>query len=468
MEGILRAGIGLTTNRESLALIMEKNKGILSVREKLPPNTPSSFQTQTRVLRLYKILDSNTVIIGKSIGKLLLDKVSYDYYKVRKFGKFDMAEHMAEHQNIIVNHIIRTKFATGSMTGEVLLQLDTGLGKTRVGLGLISKVGAVSGAVVPTKHIAQQWIDEIKQCAPHLKACIYSNTKNQSTDDYDVMIFVVNTARSKEPEFFQKFALILIDEVHELTTKTNKNVLWNVASCRFVCGLTATPELSGNGLLRFIEGHLGPTMYAKDIPGFDVNCKVFKVQVNIMNYHGENEYLQPVLNTGGTVCSIATIEKIISDPKRVELTTDEISKLYDNGSNILVFAEHRKHLDALYEILKKKYKEDEIEVEADVLKGGAKKETIERANKMRIILTTYGYSRRGISYNHLNALVLATPRRTGLKQILGRILRYNSDESIQRYVVDIWDKCSVLKSQLYDRLKIYKERKYDIRYCHIE
>ena len=99
-----------------------------------------------------------------------------------------------------------------------------------------------------------------------------------------------------------------------------------------------------------------------------------------------------------------------------------------------------------------------------MLKGGAKKETIERAHKMKIILTTYSYSRRGISYNHLNALILATPRRTGLKQILGRILRYNSDEKIERYVVDIHDQASVLRGQLYDRLKIYKERKYNIRY----
>jgi superfamily II DNA or RNA helicase len=464
MEGIVKAGIGLSISRDTLANIIEKNKRILSVREKLPPNIPSSFKTQTRVLRLFRMLDKDNAVIGKSVGKLLLDKVDYNYKKIRKFDKFDLDGNLAPHQKVIINYVIACKFATGDMTGEVLLQVDTGLGKTRIGLGLIGKVGAVSAAIVPTKHIAQQWLDEITECAPQLKACIYNNTKNQSTNDYDVLIIVINTARNKDPSFFENFALVMIDEVHEITTKTNKNVLWNIAGCRFACGLTATPELGHNSLLRFIEGHLGGTLYAKDIPGFDINCKVFKVKVEIANYIGHNDFLQPVLNSGGTVSAICTIERIISDPSRLALTITKISELYDTGNNILVFAEHRKHLDALYEILKTKYKDAELEIEVDVLRGGAKKETIDRANTSRIILTTYGYSRRGISYAHLNALVLATPRRSGHRQILGRILRFNSDEKIERHVCDISDIGSVLKSQVYARLKVYKERRYKIVY----
>jgi superfamily II DNA or RNA helicase len=464
MEGIVRAGTGLSINRDVLANIIEKNKRILSVREKLPPNTPSSFKTQTRVLRLFRMLDKDNAVIGKSVGKLLLDNITYQYKKIRKFDKFDLEGSLAPHQKVIINYVIACKFATGDMTGEVLLQVDTGLGKTRIGLGLIGRVGAVSAAIVPTKHIAQQWIDEIAECAPQLKTCIYNNAKNQSTNDYDVMIIVINTARNKDSSFFENFALVMIDEVHEITTKTNKNVLWNIAGCRFACGLTATPELGHNGLLRFIEGHLGGVLHAKDIPGFDINCKVFKVKVEIAKYIGHNDFLQPVLNVGGTVSAICTIERIISDPTRLALTIDKISGLYDKGDNILVFAEHRKHLDSLHEILKTKYKEDEIDVEVDVLKGGVKKEQIDAANHMRIILTTYSYSRRGISYSHLNALVLATPRRSGHRQILGRILRFNSDEKIERKIIDIWDAGSVLKSQIFDRMKIYKERKYKIVY----
>ena len=146
MEGIVKAKIGLSVSRDILANIIEKNKRILSVREKLPANVPSSFKTQTRVLRLFRMIDKDNATIGKSVGKLLLDNVIYEYKKIRKFPKFNLEGNLAPHQKVIVNYVTACKFATGDMTGEVLLQLDTGLGKTRIGLGLIGKIGAVSGS----------------------------------------------------------------------------------------------------------------------------------------------------------------------------------------------------------------------------------------------------------------------------------------------------------------------------------
>jgi hypothetical protein len=78
------------------------------------------------------------------------------------------------------------------------------------------------------------------------------------------------------------------------------------------------------------------------------------------------------------------------------------------------------------------------------------------------VLTTYGYSRRGVSIVEMTAIVLATPRRNGLNQILGRITRRGSDESILRLVVDIKDLGSPLKRQIADRVLVYKKNKYPI------
>jgi hypothetical protein len=62
----------------------------------------------------------------------------------------------------------------------------------------------------------------------------------------------------------------------------------------------------------------------------------------------------------------------------------------------------------------------------------------------------------------MTAIVLTTPRRNGSKQIIGRILRRGSDESIIREIVDIVDMRCNLHSQYYDRKKIYIEKGYDI------
>jgi hypothetical protein len=49
-----------------------------------------------------------------------------------------------------------------------------------------------------------------------------------------------------------------------------------------------------------------------------------------------------------------------------------------------------------------------------------------------------------------------------MRQILGRITRRGSDESILRLVVDIKDIQTALKGQNTDRRKIYKEKGYPI------
>ena len=99
-----------------------------------------------------------------------------------------------------------------------------------------------------------------------------------------------------------------------------------------------------------------------------------------------------------------------------------------------------------------------------VLRGGVAKTAVGDAKKQKahIVLTTYGFSRRGISLPDMTAIVLATPRRNGLTQILGRITRRGGDESILRVIVDIVDVRTGLKGQASDRKKVYREKGFPI------
>jgi hypothetical protein len=100
------------------------------------------------------------------------------------------------------------------------------------------------------------------------------------------------------------------------------------------------------------------------------------------------------------------------------------------------------------------------ETPISILRGGITKEDFENTKKCKshIVLTTYGYSRRGISLPDMTALILVSPRRNGSTQIIGRILRRNSDEKIIRQIVDIVDVHTILKSQVNERLKTYREK----------
>ncbi len=462
-EGAVISRVDLTN-----LLIKPEMKNRFNIREVMPASTPSSFKTKARAVKLFK-LGTDKCQIARAIYKECAGKdalVTYKFQKAtRVFEKYDLGEELAPYQHLVIRAILKHKFINPNMTGEVLLQLDTGLGKTRIGIGLIGKVGAKTLVACPTKHIASQWVDELEELSPDLNVIMYDNkkTKQDNFDTADVVICVFNTLREKGHDFFGRFSLLLIDEVHELTSNCNKEILWGAMSVRFICGLTATPEYSGNGLLPFVEGFLGKVFKASKIEGFKVENKNFNVTVNVVRHiPTDGQYLVPILNeNGGNICTSLSISRIISDPERHQKIMDNILRLYNNGANVLVFCEHRDYCDQLYNTLVERFGEEEVK--ADVLKGGAKKEVIEGAGKCRIILTTYCYSRRGISYGHLNALVLATSRRSGIKQILGRILRYNSDEKIPRYVVDVWDAASVVKSQFYDRRKVYIERGYLIK-----
>ena len=87
---------------------------------------------------------------------------------------------------------------------------------------------------------------------------------------------------------------------------------------------------------------------------------------------------------------------------------------------------------------------------------------IVKGKKNHIVLTTYGFGRRGISLVDMTALIMCSPRRNGLNQILGRVMRRGSDQSIVREIYDIVDMRSMLRYQFKEREKLYIARNYPI------
>jgi superfamily II DNA or RNA helicase len=463
MEATLIHEHGLIIDKETFAQLFQSSKRQMCVREVLPKNTPVHLQSCRRTLNLYRSINKETVVLARRLRSKFVN-VDYHFADVRRFTPLRIEE-LSAAQRCALRHIITQRYNTPRMGGECLLQMDTGLGKTRVGCGLIGKIAMPTLVIVPSKHIAKQWVNEVNVSLPSVSVELYQNKKNQSPQDVDVLVAVVNTARGKEKEFYSQFGLVIMDEVHEYISTRNKNVLWLSSVCRYVLGLTATPD-TGNGLLRFIEGHLGPTIYSKNIEGFEVVAKKFMVKVEVIKYIGHEDYLAPVISGAGTVCVMSTIAKIIQDPDRMDLIVTSLRRLYDNNHNVLLFAEHRDFLNNIAAAIKPHFAASDICIEEDtsILRGGATDEIIAAAGTKRIILTTYSYSRRGVSYNHLTALLLATSRRNGLEQVIGRITRYASDETIVRSIIDINDASTVLKSQLKDREAIYNSRGYPIRY----
>jgi superfamily II DNA or RNA helicase len=98
-----------------------------------------------------------------------------------------------------------------------------------------------------------------------------------------------------------------------------------------------------------------------------------------------------------------------------------------------------------------------------VLVGGTSEQTVNIARtKSKVIFTTYSYCAVGVSITSMSALILASPRKSNLQQITGRIERRGGDINKERVVYDIVDQLSPLNKQYHTRKLVYKNKEYII------
>lgn len=448
--------------RENLNKILKS----LTIKEKPSFGKPKGSPL---VIKHAYIVQKGTIIFPRIKAPIflkhgLIDSLKQEYInEPKKIKKHELLEPLYEYQEDILNHLI--EFYRNSST--FYLQMDTGLGKSRLGCALVNELQYSALIVVPTIAIGNQWIDEFNELYPDMTVGFYHNNNTVSPETHDVTIIVVNTFNKKDPSFISGYGIIIYDEAHEYHTICNSRILW-LAQTRIVLGLSATPLERPDELDKYVLFHLGKPVCAKDITS-KIGSVKFIGNVKCINYYGDPKFTENILTNKGTMSSILTIGNLIRDQFRIDLIIGEIKRLYNDGHGIFVFAEHRDFLDVLKSNLNGYNTSDHT----SIFRGGIKDSEVQRTKQLarknaHIVLTTYGYSRRGISLTDMTALILTTPRRNGIKQIIGRILRRGSDESIVRRIIDIVDVRCGLRNQYFDRKKIYVERGYPIETVRVE
>lgn len=446
----------------------------LTVTERPQPGRPRCMANTSRYA--YEIIDHKLIVpringakfIQARIVDAILDSAAPDICTIdasRTVADSILYEYQEAATEFLTHHFASNNYA--------YLQMDTGLGKSRVGCAVIAALAKVALVVVPTDAIATQWVEEFAEIFPNMRVDVYHNATGRSKkvppspQTHDVVIIIINTFRSKTPEFMKGFGTMVIDEAHEYHSAHSCKALWLSQSVQSVLGLSATPLERPDGLDRYITLHLGPVIYPRDIPGFDVNAVKFRGEVRTIEYSGHPDHCESAVTPAGTMSAIMTVGNILRDQSRLALIATEVSRLHAAGHGVFVFAEMRDALPAIKHHLELKLGEGTVlapELPISILRGGVRTSAVRDARDAgaHVVLTTYGFSRRGISLPDMTAIVLATPRRNGSRQILGRILRRGSDESIVRQIVDIVDIRTGLRSQYAARKKVYIEKNYPI------
>lgn len=144
----------------------------------------------------------------------------------------------------------------------------------------------------------------------------------------------------------------------------------------------------------------------------------------------------------------------------LEIANKEVLRLTNYYNEVLLEESSKDYYDDLTETYRKNYIDDYIETKSSlsILTGGAKGTKINNsALNATMIFTTYGYMGTGKSIPKMDTVLLLTPRRNGVEQVIGRIFRPGPNKNI-RWIIDLIDWKINLKSQWYERLNVYNRQ----------
>lgn len=416
---------------------------------------------------------------------------------------FTLFEHQLISLKYLMDHIYNKQQIKAGYS-SCIFNMKAGLGKTYLSLALISKLQQKTLIIVPNSFLLVQWTKEIQDNMPNIKVGMYHAKKKL---DGDIIIMVCNSALSKKfiftscfeeanshgkyfprdkkanknkiimtpVQYFRQFGLIVYDEIHKYCSPMLRKIFTR-AQAQCVLGMSATTNNRLDKLDIISHHYLGPVIYADKIYNYGNN--MFDVHVKVLQYKGPPEYTHTIRSRGtGFISHPLMINQICEDPYRKLLLCNELEKIYYSKANAFIFADRREYLKELAYTLHNRVKSKSIDIilqkylpthplnlikeyikyveccisipELSILLGGSGLDDIQQAKKQgQIIFSTYAFLDTGVSIDRMTHLIIATPRRNGWEQIVGRICRLTGDQSITREILLLSDANTPLSKQI--------------------
>jgi len=388
-----------------------------------------------------------------------LKSITNDIAPVSRRDIIKYSGKLTDNQKTVIRHIIKNELSEKNIkkgSATCLIKMQAGSGKSYLTMGFIHVFKMKSLVVCPTANLVNQWKEELAKYFPQCKIGSIDGKKHV---DGDIVVALINSAVGSKitQEYLNTFGFVAFDETHMLVSEKRREIFWKT-NAHVVIGLSATPDrLDKMDIISTTQ--IGPIVDVEKIENFKKNVVVFKGHVKMLMYEGPPAYTRPLRNqTTGTISAPAMINQFAKDPFRTQMIVQEIMKFHKQNMDVLCLSDRLAHVDLLQAFLKANGINN-----SDILVGGATAEHLANIKEnAKIILGIYACCGTGLSINRLTALVLLTPRRHGSEQIISRILRLNSDYSIKRVIIDVVDVKSALRSQMYERQKVYKAHDFTI------
>jgi hypothetical protein len=393
-----------------------------------------------------------------------------------------------ENQQLITDYLCAGAFTPARVadgTACALLNLRAGMGKTFVAGGVIARLGLRTLYVVPKRPLMLQAVKDLRACfypddggVPDIYIGAYGKTlkRDPSTDvsKQGITVIVINSALERDEAFFRGYSLVIYDEVHSYCSDTRREI-FRKCSTNVCFGMSATTEDRSDGFDPIAHKELAfdGIIRAENVPGFTYEDVKFDCRAKLINYAGPPEHTHNLTHeTTGNIFVSYMYKQYLRDPYRLKLVVDELIALYDwtgdagQKHNVYLFAEEidllKIAMEALRAELANRARDDIIddiavpELGLEMFTGGLKDDQVSRiASDGRVLCSTYGYAGTGVSIPKMSCILFLTPRKAQMKQIMARVLRRGSDQTIPRHVIDIIDTKTCLRYQVGARMLAY-------------
>ncbi len=414
------------------------------------PNVNEDYGAKAKPFKVYR----------ESKTKLYIPK----FYAIKKLGKTEDKTGEGIDINVKFNGSIRDTqkgivdkcIKQIKEVGGGLLSLPCGFGKTVIALYLISVFKKKALVIVNQEFLMDQWIERINTFLPGLKIGKIQQKKVE-VDGFDISIGMLKSISKKdyEPDTFNDFGFVIVDECHNIATKEYSKALRKINS-KYMIGLSATPKRK-DGLTKVINWYIGDIF-------LEIERQTdFEVNVERYIFNSDNKlYKEIFLNYKGRPMLPKMITRVSEYYKRTNIICSKILDVTKNKNNqILLLSERRNQLKEIEKLIKGK-------VEYGFFVGGMKKEDREESMNKQVILATFHIAREALDIKTLNVLFLATPK-SDIIQAVGRILRdKHSEGDNSRLIVDFVDNFSSFANQSKRRLTYFRKKNYNIKTFEID
>jgi len=409
---------------------------------KCRPIVRSRFD-ETNVVEAFALDPSNEDVVGLPRYFPLRLPASKVVRDVRDDGLPVSAE--ARFEGVLRPH---QRFVVDAFDGDHgVVVLGCGKGKTATAIYLAIEVFRRRTLyVVHREPLFDQVRRELARFAPNARVGTIRQNRVDAGDDKDVVVAMLQSLCMHEydADVYRGYGVVVVDEAHHICSTVFSRLL-PMLPARIRIGLSATPERA-DGMTPLLRWHIGDDVNLKPEAGGESPAPrrkrlavMFRLDYDGTKLGDEPARATPRSHAAKMAQRSVLLKRMMACAYRERFVEKSLRSLYDDrsrGRNVVAFTHQVDHVHRMHRALCQR----RPSAASDAAKyfGALKREARDAATQRRVIVSTYQMASEGFDLPRLDTLFLATPARSDVTQILGRIERDHPNKA-PLLVYDLWD-----------------------------